>query len=204
MSFQDRIRAINNKVQTIEQKLHGNPANPKVASGQTPKGISPEAAANFQSIMGNMQAGERFDPSKVQMPTPVASSSSPSQFDSYIQEAAQKHNVDPNLVRAVIQQESAFDPNATSHCGAQGLMQLMPETAKEVGVTNPYDPKDNIMGGTKYLGRLLTMFDGDLTKTIAAYNAGPGAVDHYNGVPPYSETQGYVKKVKGYYQSFSG
>ena len=83
-------------------------------------------------------------------------------------------------------------------------MPLMPATAGDLGVKDAYDPRENIMGGTKYLSQLMDMFDGDLTKTIAAYNAGPGAVQHYGGVPPYAETQGYVDKVLGYYQEGKG
>ena len=124
----------------------------------------------------------------------------PAEFESIISEASKKYNVDESLIKAVIRQESAYDPQATSYCGAQGLMQLMPETAKELGVQDAYNPRDNIMGGTKYLRRLLDQFDGNMTKAIASYNAGPGAVQQHGGVPPYPETQDYVSKVLGYYE----
>lgn len=138
--------------------------------------------------------------------TPPASPSSASdntQYDNLINSAAAKYNVDPNLVKAVMKQESTFNPNATSSAGAQGLMQLMPGTASDMGVTNAYDPAQNIDGGTKYLSQLSTQFNGDTSKTIAAYNAGPGAVEKYGGVPPYEETMNYVNIVTKNYQEYS-
>jgi soluble lytic murein transglycosylase-like protein len=118
--------------------------------------------------------------------------------------AATQHGVDPALVRAVMHAESAFNPNAVSRAGAQGLMQLIPATATRFGVDSAFDPGQNIGGGVAYLAWLLKRFDGDITRATAGYNAGEGAVDRYDGVPPYEETMRYVERVAilhGRYQS---
>lgn len=112
-----------------------------------------------------------------------------------VTKACEKHNVDPKLIMAVIQQESGFNQNAISKSGAQGLMQLMPATAKSLGVTNAFNPEQNIDGGVKYLKGLLDRFHGNKILALAAYNAGPNAVKKYNGVPPYEETQNYVRNI---------
>jgi soluble lytic murein transglycosylase-like protein len=122
-------------------------------------------------------------------------------FADLINKAAQKYGVNPQLVNAVIKAESNFNPRATSYCGAAGLMQLMPATARSLGVTDIYDPAQNIEGGVKFLSGLLSHFHGNTQLAVAAYNAGPGAVDRYGGIPPYSETQTYVKRVMGYFQT---
>lgn len=117
-------------------------------------------------------------------------------YHSVINRAAHKHQLDPALIRAVIHAESAFNARAVSRAGAMGLMQLMPETAKDMGVTNAFLPEENILGGSKYLAQMLKQFNGDIALACAAYNAGPTTVTQYNGIPPYPETQAYVERVQ--------
>lgn len=134
--------------------------------------------------------------------------SSTENFSSYLQttasleeiftEASERYNVPKDLIKAIAKTESDFDPNATSGSGAQGLMQLMPATARELGVTDAYDPYQNVMGGTKYISQLLNKYDGDVKLALAAYNAGSGNVAKYGGIPPFKETQNYVVKVMNY------
>lgn len=120
-----------------------------------------------------------------------------------ISAASKKYGIDENLIRAIVKQESDNDPYSLSHTGAQGLMQLMPETADALNVKNPWDIAENIDGGTRYLRDQLITFKGDTKLALAAYNAGPESVKKYNGIPPYEETQDYVKKVIQYYKQFS-
>ena len=120
-------------------------------------------------------------------------------YDEIINEAAEKYDMDPHLIHAVMQAESAFHPYAVSRAGAEGLMQLMPELSDEMGVSNAFDPRDNIMGGTRYLKRLLDYHNGNIDLALASYNAGPGNVERYRGVPPFRETRNYVKTIKQIY-----
>ncbi|MCY7500081.1 phage tail tape measure protein [Bacillus pumilus] len=124
-------------------------------------------------------------------------------YSNVINQAASKYNVPAALIAAVIKQESNFNPNARSHAGATGLMQLMPATARGLGVKNSRDPYQNVMGGTKYLKQMLDKF-GSIEKALAAYNAGPGNVTKYGGIPPFSETKNYVKKVNSYFKQMGG
>jgi soluble lytic murein transglycosylase len=129
----------------------------------------------------------------------ITSSSSkrmpPEEIERVIADIAPRYNVDPSLVISVIEIESGYRPTALSQKGAMGLMQLMPETACDLGVKDPWDPVQNITGGTKYLSYLLKKYNGDIPLTLAAYNAGPESVQNYNGIPPFQETIDYVKKV---------
>jgi soluble lytic murein transglycosylase len=122
-------------------------------------------------------------------------------WDADILRAGRRHEISPALIKAVIHAESAFDPDATSRVGASGLMQLMPVTAREMGVADRFDPAQNILGGTRYLKHLMGRF-GDLELAVAAYNAGPEAVKRHGGVPPYRETRTYVRNVLGLYKQY--
>jgi soluble lytic murein transglycosylase-like protein len=124
------------------------------------------------------------------------------QYESLVDQAAERNGLDPAVLHGLIQQESGFDSSATSSAGASGLTQLMPGTASSLGVANPTNPAESIEGGARYLGQLMSRFGGNTEDALAAYNAGPGAVQEYGGVPPYSETQSYVSKVLGYAEAY--
>jgi len=148
---------------------------------------TPVAGSNASAIAG---AGD----------TSGAAGSTP--YDGLVTAAAQRYGVDPALLHGLIQQESGFDPSSTSGTGAAGLCQLMPSTAASLGVTNPLDPAQSIDAGARYLKSQLDAFGGNPSLALAAYNAGPGAVQRYGGVPPYAETQDYVQKVLGYANAY--
>jgi soluble lytic murein transglycosylase-like protein len=136
-------------------------------------------------------------------PAMVAAPVPPAQIDALVEQNAATWQVDPALIKAVIANESGFNANATSKVGAQGLMQLMPETAAGLGVRDAYDPAQNVAGGARYLRGLLDRFHGDKRLAIAAYNAGPGAVEKYGDVPPYAETRNYVQNVLASFDKYS-
>jgi soluble lytic murein transglycosylase len=123
-------------------------------------------------------------------------------YDDIIREASLHHGMQFELIKAMIHAESAFNPNAISQAGAIGLMQIMPNNLNDFGISDPFDPRDNIMGGTRYLKQLMKKYNSDLSLSLAAYNAGPGAVDKYQDIPPFPETKDYVEKVLTYYSFY--
>ena len=201
MSMFNRISQIENKINSIECRFVDGSGVAGSSIGKGPGAIrAGSGGTNFEKIINSLAGEEKFVPG-------ANTASAGRKLNSIsvqplVAEAAAKYDVDPALIEAVIKQESAYDSGAQSGVGAQGLMQLMPATAQELGVADSFDPQQNVMGGTKYLRQLMDKFDGNLTKVIAGYNAGPGAVDHYGGVPPYSETQNYVAKVLKNYEDF--
>jgi len=153
----------------------------------------------------NVPNDERYTPVVARIPFPETVQAAPRHwgYDGLILLNARANKLPPALVKAVIAAESRFDSEAVSRAGAQGLMQLMPETARLLGVGDPFRPDENVRGGTRYLRAMLDRY-GDMTRALAAYNAGPTAVDQYRGVPPYPETRDYVKRVLTYYRHYHG
>ncbi|HEX5900524.1 MAG TPA: lytic transglycosylase domain-containing protein [Solirubrobacteraceae bacterium] len=156
----------------------------------------PAPAASFAGALASAQTSSST--------APATGADASTAFGAEIDAAAASNGIDPSLLKGLVSQESGFDPNARSGAGAVGLTQLMPGTAAALGVTNPLDPAQSLQGGAKYLRQQLDRFGGDEKLALAAYNAGPGAVAKYGGVPPYSETQNYVNSVLGKAASYRG
>jgi hypothetical protein len=216
MGFMDRISAIEGRMHEIQGRLEGlsHTEAPSLAGqpsfetamaaaqqaqkGETPDALPPGTLPPDPSTLTSLLPGL----------TPPdghsATAAMPSDYDAIIKDASDKWGVEQDFIKAVIQQESAFNPQARSPVGAMGLMQLMPETAQSLGVHDAMDPRENVMGGTRYLKGLLERFNGDKRLALAAYNAGAGAVQKYGGIPPFAETQNYVQRIMAHYNSIRG
>ncbi len=180
-------------VQRVQQLQADFASALRAATGANASGVADPSAAvasspglAYQAVQGVAGAGGS-----------VAGSGESGEYESLIDQAAARNGLDPAVLHGLIEQESGFDPSAASSAGASGLTQLMPGTASSLGVANPLNPAESIEGGARYLGQLMTQFGGNTEDALAAYNAGPGAVQQYGGIPPYAETQSYVSKVLG-------
>lgn len=187
-----RIRQLQTLIEQTQASASGVSTNTAATTAAPSEGSATDFATALATASGSGSM------------TSVAQSGagSTSSYDATIEQAALRNGVDPAVLHGLIQQESGFDPNAQSSAGASGLTQLMPGTASSLGVSNPLDPVESIEGGARYLGQLTREFAGNTTEALAAYNAGPGAVKQYGGVPPYAETQSYVSKVLGYAEAY--
>lgn len=191
---------VNQRIAELEAKISSLGGRDKKNSS-TLAPVAPVGQSEFEGALGGAigNASGQIAPLRPNMgelmPTNELSATT---FRPMIQAAAERHGVDPQLLEALVSVESNFNPRATSGVGAAGLTQLMPGTARALGVTDPYDPQQSLNGGAKYLKQMLDQF-GDLPTALAAYNAGPGNVRKYGGIPPFAETQNYVQKVQSKY-----
>lgn len=218
MGILDRIHEIESRMHEIQAMIGTQQGSAPTVPGQASfqsvmNGVGGSQASALPGAMPGLGGGLPMGLNGMvsalpQLPATAAAATTASpesaQFDPFIKEACDKWGVEESLVKAVIQQESNFNPEARSSCGAQGLMQLMPETARSLGVSNACDARENVLGGTRYLKGLLDRFNGDVRLALAAYNAGAGSVQKYGGVPPFAETQNYVSKIMANYERMKG
>ena len=191
------INGFESILQSSQPVNFGNILKNNVSKNVDAKILSDFETCKIQNSIRGIDLGNKIQSEIVTQTTPSASSKS--QIMGMVEKISEKHGVDSKLVKALIKQESGFNPNAKSKAGAVGLMQLMPATAKSLGIADPYNPVQNVEGGVKYLKSMINKYNGNIILALAAYNAGPNAVDKYSGVPPYKETQNYVKNILANY-----
>ncbi len=187
----------------IYNKLANQNANPVQEGLKLEKSQPAEKAAAAENGTEKIDL-RNHDDNLFSIPPSKSSLKRLNKFESYIDKASEQFNVDKNLIKSVILAESAANEKAVSGAKAKGLMQLMDQTAQDLGVNNVFDPKENIFGGTKYLAQMLRLYKGDVNLALASYNAGPQNVEKYNGVPPFEETKNYITRVLGYFNHFNG
>ena len=190
------VASVVDRVQALEALVRGQVAAPAPAA--------PQGAFAAQLAGAQTPAVPATAPAAALRGASPAAAGGSTAYDGLISEAAARHKLDPALLKGLIRQESNFNPNAGSPAGAQGLTQLMPGTARGLGVTDVHDPAQAIEGGAKYLRQQLDAFGGSVPLALAAYNAGPGAVRKHGGVPPFAETQNYVRQVQAFADAYRG
>jgi soluble lytic murein transglycosylase-like protein len=199
--FDQKFQDILDKVSGSAQTEDSTAAQTDTSQSSSTQSTGSQSTDTQATASGSNSTQSTANSSGLTFSVNNTNSSTTTKYENLIDSSAKKYNVDPDLIKAVIEQESNFNSSVTSSAGAEGLMQLMPQTASTLGVTNAYDPSQNIDGGTKYLKQLLNEFK-DVKLAIAAYNAGPNNVKKYNGVPPYGETVNYVSKVVSNYNEY--
>lgn len=201
-----RLQQLQALIESAGKVAAGIPVGTPESTSASAPGVqgysAPSSAADFASTLqaatGADAAGitdASFGPTSAT--APAGGEGEAGQYEALVDQAAARNGLDPAVLHGLIQQESGFDPSAASSAGAAGLTQLMPATASSLGVANPLDPAESIEGGARYLSEMMSRFGGNTADALAAYNAGPGAVQQYGGVPPYAETESYVEKVLG-------
>jgi soluble lytic murein transglycosylase-like protein len=202
------VETVMARINEIQAMMNGGAAAATAPVATTTTSSQETAAtggANFAGALASATGAGAGAASASTLAAPAAGASAlpaGTPFAAQITASAKRNGIDPALLAGLIKQESGFNPHAGSPAGAQGLTQLMPGTARGLGVGNPLDPAQSIEGGARYLKQQLDRFGGDVARALAAYNAGPGAVQHYGGVPPYAETQNYVRRVQAYAAAF--
>ncbi|MGO9321022.1 MAG: lytic transglycosylase domain-containing protein [Solirubrobacteraceae bacterium] len=205
LAVAQRVQQLQALIESARQVAAGGLPASTIASSASTQSSSTNFASALQAATtadASSVAGASASAYQPAVQGATGSGESGGEYESLIDQAASRNGLDPAVLHGLIQQESGFDPSATSSAGASGLTQLMPGTASSLGVADPLNPAESIEGGAHYLGQLMTKFGGNTEDALAAYNAGPGAVQQYGGIPPYAETQSYVSKVLGYAEAY--